>query len=179
MGALFRSTTRDAPVDAKTVRRNAVRVSVDASLLIGALGVILWATGRAFVFPSLGPTAFVLALRPGRYCAREVIGGHLCGVLGGLLAYFLVANGLVLTDMPPARSWAAVRLAGSGALSVALTAVGMIGTRTVHAPACATTLIVSLGVLTTLLDAAIIMVSVGILYGLYEATPSPSRTVTD
>ena len=33
-------------------------------MLLGVLGGILWATGRPFVFPSLGPTAFVLALRP-------------------------------------------------------------------------------------------------------------------
>lgn len=145
-----------------------IRVSVEAGLLIGALGVVLWATGRPFVFPSLGPTAFLLALHPRTYSPREVIGGHLCGVLGGLSAYFLLAEGLVLTQLPPAGSWAAAHLTGSAALSVTLTTGGMLLTRTVHGPACATTLIVSLGLLSTLLDGLVIVLAVAILYGVHR-----------
>lgn len=145
-----------------------LRVSVEAGLLIGALGAVLWATGRPFVFPSLGPTAFLLALRSKTYSPREVIGGHLVGVVGGLTAYFLLADGLVLTALPPAGSWAAARLTGSAALSVALTAGGMLLTRTVHGPACATTLIVSLGLLSTLLDGLVIVAAVAILYGVHR-----------
>lgn len=36
----------------------------------------------------------------GEHRARTVLGGHLCGVVGGLLAYAVVADGLGLTDMP-------------------------------------------------------------------------------
>lgn len=159
--------------------QNIIRVSVEAGLLLGALGGVLWATGRPFVFPSLGPTAFLLALRPGTQSAREVIGGHLCGVLGGLSAYVLLADGLVLTSPPPAGSWPAARLAGSAALSVALTTVGMLLTRTVHAPACATTLIVSLGLLSTLRDGLVIIVAVMILFGLHRAAWSLSAGTWD
>ncbi len=137
--------------------------------MIAALGVILWLTGRPFVFPSLGPTAFMLALRPRQHPAREVIGGHLWGVSAGLLSYHLVAGGLTLGSMPAAWSLEAVRLTGSAVLSVALTAGAMVATRTVHAPACATTLIVSLGLLPLLTDGLLIMIGVAFLYGLHRA----------
>lgn len=166
-------------VNSKTRLRNAVHVGIHAGLLVGGLGAFLWATGRPFVFPSLGPTAFVLAVRPREHRARTVVGGHLCGVVGGLLAYAFAGEGLVLTDLPSAQSVEALRLAGSGLLSVGLTAAGMVVTRTVHAPACATTLIVSLGVLPTLLDGGIIMISVGIMYSLHTGwrvlDPLPGR----
>ena len=123
------------------------------------------AEGRPFLFPSLGPTAFALAFQPGQHQARDVLGGHLCGVLGGLIAYTAIADGTVLTALPPAQSEAAARMAGSGVLSVGLTTAGMLGTRAVHAPACATTLIVSLGLLPTLQDGALIVASVTLLYG--------------
>lgn len=58
-------------------------------------------------------------------------------------------------DWAPERSSApplsveGLRLAGSATLSVVLTSWGMIATDTVHPPACATTLVVSLGLLST------------------------------
>jgi len=147
--------------------RQAFRVGTEAGLLLGVLGGILWATGRPFVFPSLGPTAFVLALRPRQHSARNVIGGHLWGVIGGLVAYHLLATGLVLTALPPERTIDAARLGTSGAFSVLLTSIGMILTRTAHAPACATTLIVSLGLLTSPMDGVAIMTAVATLQALH------------
>jgi hypothetical protein len=38
-----------------------VGTSLYAGLLFTVLGVIAWGSGQPFVFPSLGPTAFVLA----------------------------------------------------------------------------------------------------------------------
>ncbi len=137
--------------------------------MIAALGVILWLTGRPFVFPSLGPTAFMLVLRPRHHPAREVLGGHLWGVSAGLLSYHLVAGGLTLGSMPTAWSLEAVRLTGSAALSVAFTAGAMVATRTTHAPACATTLIISLGLFPLLTDGLVIMIGAAFLYGLHRA----------
>lgn len=143
--------------------------SVVAGGLVALLGGISWATGRPFVFPSLGPTAFALALRPNFQRARAVIGGHFCGVFGGLVAYYLLAHGLTLTALPAPGSWAGLRLAASAALSVGFTTGAMIATKTVHSPACATTLIVSLGVLSSPLDGVVIMGAVVLLYG-FSAT---------
>lgn len=109
----------------------------------------------------------MLAIGSKQHRARTVVGGHLCGVVAGLLSYGMLADGVILTELPVVESSSAARLAGSGALSVALTSVGMLQTRTVHPPACATTLIVSLGILPTVGDGAIIMGAVTILYGLH------------
>ena len=67
--------------------KKAVRVSLEVGLYVILLGLVVWLTGQPFIFPSLGPTALALALRPGEHTAREVLGGHLCGVLAGLLVY--------------------------------------------------------------------------------------------
>jgi hypothetical protein len=35
--------------------------SLSAGLLFAVLGAVAWVTGQPFIFPSLGPSAFVLA----------------------------------------------------------------------------------------------------------------------
>lgn len=142
-------------------------VGLEAGFTIAALGAVLWVTGRPFVFPSLGPTAFMLALQPGRHSGREVLGGHLWGVVAGLVAYHVLAGGLTLSSMPSGWSQEALRLTASATSSVLLTATAMVATRTVHAPACATTLIVSLGILPLLADGLVIMIGVMFLYALH------------
>ncbi len=143
----------------------AFAVGLYAGLLLALLATVSWATGRPFVFPSLGPSAYALATDgEGRLTARRVIGGHAVGVLAGLAAYHLLAGGLSLASLPPAHSMDALRLAGSGTLSVALTATGMVATGTDHAPAAATTLIVSLGLLADPVDGLIILVAVSALF---------------
>ena len=139
--------------------------SVYASVLFTVLGIVAWATGRPFIFPSLGPSAFILAFdrRGERTTTYRVVGSHLIGAVAGLLAYTLVANGVALTATVTALSPDGFRLAASGILSIALTSWAMIATNTNHAPACATTLIVSLGLLSTPLAAATIVASVVIL----------------
>ena len=148
----------------------ALGVGVEAGLQVALLGGVLWATGLPFVFPSLGPTAFVLATRPGTAPAREVLGGHLCGVAAGLIAYHALAPGLAITDTLGPLSEGGLRLAASGALSVALTAGAMVRLRAVHGPACATTLIVALGVLPGLREAAVIVAAVAGMYGTHVAS---------
>lgn len=149
--------------------QRALRESLEAGALVAVLGAALWATGQPFVFPSLGPTAFVLARRSGGATARRVIGGHGCGVAAGLLSYHLLGGGQVLTALLPALSVSGLRLAASAALSVALTVGGMRATRAVHGPACATTLIIALGLLPSLEDAAVIMVAVTLMWGAHRA----------
>lgn len=140
--------------------------SLSAGLLVAVTGVLAWVSGRPFVFPSLGPSAYMLASIPGddRLSARRVLGGHLVGVLAGLAAYHVLASGLVITPAAPPRSFGQLRLAASAVCSVALTTGGMRATETMHAPACATTLIVSLGLLPSVLDGVVIMTAVSLLF---------------
>jgi hypothetical protein len=151
------------------MEQRVVRISLEAGAYIALLGLIAWGTGHPFIFPSLGPTAFSLTLRSKANTARTVLGGHLWGVVCGLLAYHALASGLTITTINTPLSVSSLWLAASGALSVMLTAVCMLMTRTVHSPACATTLIISLGLLPSLLDGGIIMMAVIILYGAHSA----------
>ena len=123
-------------------------------------GVMAWIFGRPLIFPSLGPSAFGLVLDENENHARRVIGGHLIGVVSGLVAYHVLARGLSLAALSPALSADGLRVVVSGVVSIALTIKGMSAARANHSPACATTLIVSLGVLPGLADGALIMVAV-------------------
>lgn len=140
--------------------------SAYAGLLLGTLGLVAWTTGHPFVFPSLGPTAFVLALAYGteRTAPRRVVGGHVVGTVAGLLAYHAVAPEHAITTITPAMSVAKLELTVSAVASMVLTVGGMLGTDTVHPPACATTLIVSLGLLSTVVEGVIIVAAVILLY---------------
>ncbi len=134
------------------------------SLLI-LLVVLAWATGQPFLFPSLGPSAYALAVTPSAATSQwqRTIGGHLFGVIGGLIAYHTIAPGLTVTDLPPAFSMPGLQLTGAGFVAVGLTTAAMLRTDLRHAPACATTLIVGLGLLTSLTEAAIIMFAISVL----------------
>ena len=145
--------------------------SLHASVLFTVLGLVAWLTGQPFIFPSLGPTAFILAFdrRGERTTTYRIVGSHLIGAAAGLFAYVLVAGGVALTTPPPSLSPSGFRLALSGTVSIALTSWGMIATGTNHAPACATTLIVSLGLLSTPAAAATIVASVVLLVETHRA----------
>ena len=120
-------------------------VGVRAGLLLTVAAAAAWLSGAPAVFPSLGPSAFVLSTdRPGP-SARTVVGGHAVGVLAGLLSYAAVAS-LVPVPATP-LSFDPPWLVLSGVLAVSLTSAGMRAARCVHPPACATTLIVGLGLL--------------------------------
>jgi CBS-domain-containing membrane protein len=151
--------------------RDALWAGGHAALLLAALGGLVWATGQPFLFPSLGPTAYLLAVQPDAPTSRprRVLGGHAVGVLAGLVAYTLLAAPLVGTAPPPAASFGAVRLAASAAVSVGLTTAGMLAADLRHAPACATTLIVALGLLASPVDAAVIVGAVAVLLAVDRA----------
>ncbi|WP_129112745.1 HPP family protein [Halegenticoccus tardaugens] len=143
--------------------------SAYAGFLLSVLGAIAWATGRAFVFPSLGPSAYLLAsVRRGEIIsARYFVGGHAIGVVAGLVSYAIFAPGLAITGSVTSLSPDQLRLVGSAVTSVTLTTAGMTWTEAIHPPACATTLIVSLGILSTPLDGAIIVVAIGVLFSVH------------
>lgn len=149
---------------------NHLGTSLYSGVLFTVLGAIAWVSGQPFIFPSLGPSAFILAFvgRGERTRSYRIVGSHLIGGLAGFLAHSILAAGVTLTTTPPPLSFAGLGLALSGVLSIVLTSWGMIITDTVHPPACATTLIVSLGLLSTPIQVGIIVASVGILVGFHH-----------
>jgi CBS domain-containing membrane protein len=114
------------------------------STALMALGARL--TGEPLLFPSLGPTAFMLFYQPSSpaACPRNALLGHLIGILvgyGSLRIFGLEHARAVLTG---GMTWGWI---GSASLSLAVTAGLMVWLRVPHPPAAATTLIVSLGIL--------------------------------
>jgi hypothetical protein len=114
------------------------------SLLL-AVGLIGLAAGQPWLFPSLGPTAFLLAERPGQTSARfyNIVVGHLIGLGAGLAAVLLLGASaapavLATKELAAVRVWAAV-------LSAVLTMLGLSILKASHPPAAATMLLVALG----------------------------------
>ncbi|MFC6940622.1 HPP family protein [Salinirubellus sp. GCM10025818] len=153
------------PVEERPSLTDALRTTGRVCGLLVALAALAWGSGYPYLFPSLGPSAYALAVSPSAATSRpqRVVGAHLFGVLGGLLAYHLLAAGLTVTQPSPALSIDALRLAASALLSLGLTSLAMLTTDLRHAPACATTLIVSLGLLTSLTEAGVILSAVLVL----------------
>ncbi|GAA0251972.1 HPP family protein [Haladaptatus pallidirubidus] len=141
--------------------------SVHTGLLIAVLGAFAWVTGFPMLFPSLGPSAFVLAMFPDGEASdtHRVVVGHAIGVVAGLFAYHLFAGGVTMTTQVTPLSMPGFRLAASGCIATVLTVGGMLALRVRHPPACATTLIVALGLLSSPAEGATILVAVVILVG--------------
>jgi CBS-domain-containing membrane protein len=133
---------------------------ISIALMAGAA----FATGQPFVFPSLGPTAFLLFYTPRLATAspRNTIAGHLIGVVAGYLA--LVVFGLTAAGPALAEGITVPRVLAA-ALSLGLTAGFMVWLHVPHPPAGATTLIISLGILTRPEQLTVLMLAVVLLVG--------------
>ena len=120
---------------------------INGCISIGLMSALAVITHSPFIFPSLGPIAFLVFYVPTAPAAspRNIFIGHVIGVAAGYFS--LVVTGLTMTGsaMAVGVTWPRVIAA---ALSLGLTAGLMILFKSPHAPAGATTLIVSLGILT-------------------------------
>jgi CBS-domain-containing membrane protein len=119
---------------------------VTGSASIGVMALAAWITRQPLIFPSLGPTAFLIYYAPTSpaACPRNAILGHTIGLVSGYLA--LIVFG-VRHAAPALAGGVTLPWVGAAALSLGLTAGLMTGLRVPHPPAGATTLIVSLGIM--------------------------------
>ena len=135
---------------------------LNGCISIGLMSTLALITGSPFIFPSLGPTAFLFFYTPRAPSAspRYTLVGHTIGVLAGYFS--LVVTGL--TTAGPALAvgvtWPRVIAA---ALSLGLTSGLMVLFKSPHPPAGATTLIISLGFITKPLLLIVLLVAVMIL----------------
>jgi CBS-domain-containing membrane protein len=135
---------------------------VNGLISIGLMAGAAFLTGAPFVFPSLGPTAFLFFYTPTLASAspKNTVLGHLVGALAGYFA--LVVFGL--TEAAPALATeVTANRVGAAALSLALTSGLMVWFKVPHPPAGATTLIVSLGILKTPFQLSVLMLAVVLL----------------
>ena len=120
---------------------------INGCISIGIMSALAVITHTPLIFPSLGPTAFLFFYTPTSPSAspRNTLVGHAIGVLAGYLS--LVVTGLTMAGPALATgvTWPRVIAA---ALSLGLTSGVMVLLKSPHPPAGATTLIVSLGLLT-------------------------------
>ncbi len=135
---------------------------VNGFLSISLMALAAFITRAPFVFPSLGPTAFLCFYRPSLRAAspRNALFGHLIGALVGwsaLLIFGLQNHSPVLQS---GLTWPAILAAG---MSLGFTSALMVFLRTPHPPACATTLIVSLGILSHFWQLGVLMAAVVLL----------------
>ena len=161
---------------------------VNGFLSISLMAAAAYVTAAPFVFPSLGPTAFLFFYSPTAVTAspRNAFIGHLIGAVMGWLS--LAAFGL-LDAGPAITSGITLPRVLAAGLSLGLTSGAMILLRAPHPPAGATTLIVSLGILTAPWQLAVLMLAVvlltvqafvinrlaGIPYPLWSARASGAR----
>src|SRR5215469_14336028 len=135
---------------------------INGCISIGLMAALALITRSPFIFPSLGPTAFLFFYTPRAPAAspRNTLVGHTIGVLAGYFS--LLVTGL--TTAGPALAvgvtWPRVIAA---ALSLGLTSGLMVLFKSPHPPAGATTLIVSLGLITAPSKLVILMVAVVLL----------------
>jgi CBS domain-containing membrane protein len=171
---------------------------INGCISIGLMAVLAVITQSPFIFPSLGPTAFLFFYTPTAPSAspRNTLIGHAVGAAAGYLS--LVVTGLTMAGpaLTVGVTWSRVIAAG---LSLGLTAGVMVLLKSPHPPAGATTLIVSLGILRqpwqlVLLMGAVVLLTLqaiainrlaGIPYPLWSPTREPaevgneaSKTVT-
>ncbi|PSF05423.1 HPP family protein [Marinobacter fuscus] len=135
---------------------------INGSLSIALVAFVALVTQEAFIFPSLGATAFILFYVPMAQPAspRNTLCGHLIGALMGLLSLYIfglqgeASAFLTGVDLPRV---------GAAALSLGLTSCLMVILRVAHPPAGATALIVSLGLMPNPAQLPILMAGVGLL----------------
>jgi CBS domain-containing membrane protein len=135
---------------------------INGCVSIGLMATIALVTHEAFIFPSLGPTAFLFFYTPLAPAAspRNAFIGHLIGVAAGWGS--LTLFGLNHVGPAIATGVSGHRVAAA-ALSLGLTSGLMILAKAPHPPAGATTLIVSLGILRTPEQMVVLMVAVVLL----------------
>jgi CBS domain-containing membrane protein len=135
---------------------------VNSLLTITILAGLAMVLRAPFVFPSLGPTAFLFFFVPRSPAAtpRHAIYGHAIGLLCGYGSLWMCD----LHHQPSAMSGSVdLRRVLAAGLSLALTGAVMIAVKAVHPPAGATTLIVSLGIVTSPVHLLIIELAVVLL----------------
>jgi CBS-domain-containing membrane protein len=162
----------------------AVFVFLNGFIAVGLLAGLAAILHTPLVFPSVGPTAFLLYFMPTAPTAspRNTLCGHALGIACGYAALCLLglehAPSAVLEEIHWRRVLAA-------ALSLAATGALMILFRVVHPPAGATTLIISLGFITTpahlgIIELAVVLIVLqalainrlaGINYPLWSSPP--------
>jgi CBS-domain-containing membrane protein len=121
-------------------------VALNSFVTIALLTVLALLTRNPFVFPSLGPTAYLFFFTPLAESAspRNAVLGHAIGLICGFAAYRITGMHPFPEGFAGEVYWPRIL---ASALALALTGAILVLLRVNHPPAGATTMIVSLGIL--------------------------------
>jgi len=135
---------------------------VNSFITIGVLALLALVSGNPFVFPSLGPTAYLMFFTPLAEASspRNTILGHAIGIICGYGAFVITGAGAVPFGAQPGIFWPRILAA---ALSLSTTGALMVLLDVSHPPAEATTLIISLGIISRARELVIIEAAVFLL----------------
>jgi CBS domain-containing membrane protein len=135
---------------------------VNGFLTIGVLASFAMISGTPLIFPSLGPTAFLLFRNPMQPAAspRNTLCGHAIGILCGVASLWLMG---LTHDVPTIVERVLAERVFCAALSLAATGALMVLLDVWHPPAGATTLIIALGIITRPYHLLIVEAAVAIL----------------
>lgn len=139
---------------------------LEASLIF-VIALAGWISHQPLVFASLGPTAFEMIEMPKRPSARpySIIAGNLIAVLSAFAALEVTrawwAPAVSPHGVPLLRVWAAVA-------ATMLTVFGTLLARATQPAALSTTLLISLGIMQTWRDGAVIMSAVLLMTAIGE-----------
>lgn len=137
-------------------------VLVNGFVTIALLGLLAVVSETPFVFPSLGPTAYLFFFQPlgESSTPRNAILGHAIGLVCGYGAFWAAGLQHGAPNFHDGVYWPRIL---SAALSLAFTGAFMVLLRVNHPPAGATTLIVALGILSMPYHLVVIEVAVVLL----------------
>lgn len=140
----------------------ALFIFINCCFSIALMAFLALITHSPFVFPSLGATAFLLFYTPTSPSAspRTIIIGQATSIIIGYVS--LVVTGLITAEpsIYAGVSWPRVIAAS---LSLGLTAGIMVLLKAPHPPGAATTLIISLGIITAPRDLLVLFLGVIVL----------------
>lgn len=124
----------------------AMYVALNSFVTIALLTLLALLTHSPFVFPSLGPTAFLFFFSPMAESStpRNAVLGHAIGLLCGFVAYRVTGMHAFPQGFAGEVYWPRIL---ASALALSFTGALMVLLRVNHPPAGATTMIVSLGIL--------------------------------
>lgn len=121
-------------------------VCINGFISIALLALLAELSGNPFVFPSLGPTAYLFFFTPLAEASspRNTILGHAVGLVCGYGAFYVTGMHVFAQGTGTTIYWPRIL---SAALAISATGAFMVLLSVSHPPAGATTLIVALGIL--------------------------------
>ena len=139
-------------------RRRGLYAAFGGVITLAVVGMIAHLAHVTFLFPSLGPTAFIVfyAAASRQAAPRNVVCGQFLGVVAGFLAVAVLG----LREVPVQLTDISLRRVLASLIAVALTFIVMTWLGVEHAPAAATTLIVALGLVRSFTDFAAVVAAI-------------------